>query len=852
KFGQKTRSAQALADIALTKKYLGLYEEALQEYFKILAIYEELDDKLGICGTLQLIGAAYLSLGRYQEALDYTEKSQKLAEELGAKPAIAAGLQQLSELHRFAGNYAKALSYADRALKLDTELGLQSRVASVLGVIGSVYYSQHNTDQAREYYDKCLAIREQLGEKLGLIDALNSRGLVETMNGAHDKAIEYYKRGLNLAEELGDNVGIRISLSYLASDYIALGDTERARVLLERGLGLAEEQGDRLAIGHLLLGLAEIRYKSGDYIKALDLADRSAQLAKETYAQGFVQACTSRGRALRRLNRPEEAFKALSEAINTVESLRYQVIGPEQDRARFYADKASSYLEMVDLLVEKGRLGEALAFAERFKGRTLLEALQTGVTDKTLTAAMTADEREREGKLDADLRSLNIQLFVENQSKRNDEARLTILRENLQKRRLEYEAFRTGLYAAHPELGVKRGDLRTVNLDEAATLVAQRKSAVLEYVVGPEGCYLFLLTQGNRRNRAPLGNNQPESRRSNSEMERLKLQVFPIDVKEDKLTSLVEALRTRLANRSFEYQTLTSQLYDLLLGPARDQLRGQTSLIIIPDGPLWSLPFQALQGHNRHFLIEDFAISYAPSLTVLREMIEAEKKSEKPAVDPESLLAFGNPDFGSTGEAVLVLGEPLGPIPDAERQVRQLSQLYGPGHWKIYTGRDALEERVKVEAGKYGILHFATHGVFDDASPMHSYLVLARDAAGKDDGLLEASEVMNLDLRAKLAVLSACETGRGQVTSGEGLIGFTWAFFVAGCPSTVVSLWKVESGSATEMMLEFHRNLRQDLRANAGMSKAEALRRSALKLLRSERYRHPAFWAAFVIVGEGR
>ena len=100
-------------------------------------------------------------------------------------------------------------------------------------------------------------------------------------------------------------------------------------------------------------------------------------------------------------------------------------------------------------------------------------------------------------------------------------------------------------------------------------------------------------------------------------------------------------------------------------------------------------------------------------------------------------------------------------------------------------------------------------------------------------------------MHADLAVLSACETGRGRPGAGEGVIGLSWAFFVAGCPTTVVSQWKVESASTTELMLAFHRNLR------SGRSKALALQAAALKLLRESRYRHPFYWAGFVVVGDG-
>jgi CHAT domain-containing protein len=125
--------------------------------------------------------------------------------------------------------------------------------------------------------------------------------------------------------------------------------------------------------------------------------------------------------------------------------------------------------------------------------------------------------------------------------------------------------------------------------------------------------------------------------------------------------------------------------------------------------------------------------------------------------------------------------------------------------------------------------------------------VTSPSARSEDDGLLQAWELMALDLRAELVVLSACETARGRVAPGEGLIGLSWALFVAGSPASIVSQWKVESASTAELMLQFHSRWRGAPR----LSKAEALQQAALPMLRGVRYRHPFYWAGFVLVGDG-
>lgn len=178
-----------------------------------------------------------------------------------------------------------------------------------------------------------------------------------------------------------------------------------------------------------------------------------------------------------------------------------------------------------------------------------------------------------------------------------------------------------------------------------------------------------------------------------------------------------------------------------------------------------------------------------------------------------------------------------------------LAQLHGAAS-RVFIGAEASEARLKSEAANAGILHFATHGILNDAAPMYSHLALA--AGDKtEDGLLEAWELLQMNLNANLAVLSACETARGKIGAGEGVIGLSWALFVAGVPSTLVSQWKVESSSTRDLMVGFHRHLKGAVN-KPGAPKSEALRQSVLSLLKKPATNHPFYWAGFVLVGDGQ
>jgi CHAT domain-containing protein len=151
-------------------------------------------------------------------------------------------------------------------------------------------------------------------------------------------------------------------------------------------------------------------------------------------------------------------------------------------------------------------------------------------------------------------------------------------------------------------------------------------------------------------------------------------------------------------------------------------------------------------------------------------------------------------------------------------------------------------------SGQYSVLHLATHGVLDAKNPMYSRLYLA--AKGEDAGILEAWEVMTLDLHEDIVVLSACEMAGGAIGGGEGLLGMSWAMFVAGSPTTVASSWKVDAASTSALMTDFHRGLRARL-AGKSVTKAEALRQATVAFLARSEFRHPYYWAGFVMLGDG-
>lgn len=808
------------------------HDGALSLFGLALSITERLDFKMGTCFILNNVGDSLRLKGDYVGAIVALVRSRALAEELGNSEAAARATANLALVQLLRGEHAAALASCEKSIAVFEALGKRAQVAVILHNIGSLYAEQGDSDRALEFFRRALPLREAVGDKAGLAKTLNNLGEVNARKGRSAEALDYLSRSLALKRELGDRSGISTTLNSLANVARDRGDDAAALKGYEEALAIRQSLGLKGMVAETLCDMAELFLRRGEYERALEASGRAASLSREMGALRTLWAArASAGAALRAVGRKDEARRAFEEAVSTIERLRVQTAGAAPQRQLFFEDKVAPYHALVELSLEEGRAGEALAFAERAKARVLLDVLSGGRV--SVTKAMTPAELARERQLSGELSVLNTKLSLEHAAASPDAARLDALARELKGARFEYESFEASLYSKHPELRVLRGQARPFDLERDAAALLGEGEAVLEFAVTEGKTLLFVLTRER-------GRTQPG------------LNVYQLDVKRKDLARDAEQFRALLEKRSYDFRQPARALYDLLLAPAAAQLKGKTSLVIVPDASLWGLPFQALLDGQGRYLVEEHAVSYAPSLSVLREMSRVARPAAAAARGGAALLAVGYAGAeGVDADKKTLLGASgAAPLPEAARQARELGRLYRAGESKVYVGQEASEDRVKRDVGRYRVVQFATHGILDDANPMYSRVLLSPAADKSEDGLLEAWEMMGLDLHADMVVLSACDTARGRYGAGEGVIGMSWALFIAGSPTTVVSQWKVESASTTTLMLDFHRNL---LAPHTRVSKAEALRRTSLRLLRGPQpYRHPFYWAAFVVVGDAR
>jgi CHAT domain-containing protein len=289
-------------------------------------------------------------------------------------------------------------------------------------------------------------------------------------------------------------------------------------------------------------------------------------------------------------------------------------------------------------------------------------------------------------------------------------------------------------------------------------------------------------------------------------------------------------------------------LFRMLVGPFAEELgRNALKLIVCPDSLLHYLPFEALvwpsagKGEPGRFLLETHQVSYVPSVHFWQNLLNKRKGSGNKG----DLLALGNSNapIEDFRRAYLPVRTP--PLRYADAEAAAVAREYDRRSRKLLTGRKARESAFKSAAAlPWRLLHIAAHGIYDDGNWWRSALVLGGSADGDEDGFLSPLEVAMMDLDVSLVILSGCQTNLGLVHQGGGVSGFTQAFLKAGATAVISSDWTVDDRSTSLFMRDFHGYVA------LGWQPAAALRQAKLNFLRTK-FKHPFFWAAYVLTGDG-
>jgi CHAT domain-containing protein/tetratricopeptide (TPR) repeat protein len=878
--GDLRSKANTLTEIGRVYRYLGENRKSLDVLSQALPLMREAGNRQGEAATLSNIGEILFNLGENQKALEYLNQTLAISREIADRQTEAYALSSIGAVYSLMGENEKAIDSFKQALALNRATGNRRGEAFTLNNMGEIYFDLGNPQKALDYYRQSLPLSKAVGDRHMEAYSLSNIGMVYSSRGEFKTAIDAYHQALVISKTIENRRGEARALYGLGVAHSLEGDNEKARTIFERALTFSREVDDRVNEAQILFNLGAVQSLSGDDPDALALLSQALVLSR---AINDLRAEASTLYWIARVERNRgclnESRQHIEKALELIDSQQIKFSGQDV-RTSYFASVQKYYEFYVDLLMQlhaqnpsEGLDAIAWQISERARARSFLGLLpEIGVAIRQGVPSSLIDREKTLQQLLNSKAERRVRLLG---GKHSQEEAAAISKE-IEELLTEYDDVQAQIRRQSPRYAALTQP-RPLSLKEIQAQVVDRDTLLLEYALGDDRSFLWLIT--------------PTS-----------------------VTSYVLPKRAEIetAARSFQ-ETLSKpglpldaayQLSNMLLGPAVEHL-GTKRLLIVAQGPLLSLPFGALPlpstaPHDGVMsytpIITRHEITYSPSASVLavlrREMIGRKLAPKAVAVfadpvfskndarvptqssnvrkatvrQPESLTGtYPTPTLknaSTIGQAAggrLLPRLPASPVeaqqilsfprlPTSRWEARQILSLVPEDQGKLALDFDANRATAtNPELSQYRIIHFATHGILDETHPELSGIVLSSvDQQGRpQDGTLRANEIFNLNLSAELVVLSGCRTGLGKEVEGEGKIGLARAFMYAGAARVIESLWNVDDRATAELMARFYKAMLKDR-----LTPAAALRRAQLEILRDAKWRHPYYWASFVLQGE--
>jgi tetratricopeptide (TPR) repeat protein/CHAT domain-containing protein len=830
------RLASALHGLGNALYMQGDFEPAMDAYQRCLSLHEASSDKYSASRVLQAMALVHKEVDSYAAAAEAYSRSAELSRAIADHGGAARAEHGLGEAYRLLGDHARALQHFTAGLALWEKTQDAANRAGTLYAIGQVYALQRSLPRAVEFYQRALEIDTQIGERPGLARDLGGLGGAHFGQGQLPLALEEFQKSLAIREQLKDVPGTMWTVVHIGVLQTALAQHSEALQSYQRALSIAEPAGDGGAVCTILALRAANELVRDDIEAALASAGKASEMAQRLEMfDALANAKVTAGKAHRKAGRLPDAVASLQEAVDALERVP---VGPGVET--FFDDRRSPYLTLVDLLAtESGapapaaqgaagntsRLAAAFRYWERARTRNLATLL--GGDGAAVVKDLTAAERDRERLMARNARVLAVRLKRERGRTKPDPERIDALAKELGRALDERTAYRRTLFEAHPALPVLRAQNDPAEIEAAGRVLAPGE-ALLSFVVLEQKAHVFVVGDAGAAGQA-----------------RRAAVVRTIEVKATDLAAKVAAFREAIARRDAAVADTSRELYDLLIAPVRADLGRAKSVVVLPDAFLWGLPFEALVDDRGRYLVQDLAVSYAPSLTALAAMrASAGQAGRRPA-----LLATADPAVAAPALERLSLLRPATapPFPAAARELRGLSLVFGSRAAQLLAKDQARIDRLaSFQAGS--ALHLGVPGCLLDASPLYSLLALS--PAGPDDtdqGLVEVADTMGWTLPAGVVSFSRLEAGPGGA-SGDALAALAWSLHIAGADSLVVNRWlPPESGSPA--LAGFYRAWISRSAPRLPATTAAAAMQRAARALLAQPGAHPADWAGFMVIG---
>jgi CHAT domain-containing protein len=799
-----------------------------------VAGFRSLGEGLGEARALNDLGDAWRLLGEPGRALQAHERSLHLYRQARVPEGQATALNELGLALESRGDLQGAIDRYREALILWRRLGSRRAEAVTLQNLGNLYILIGHDDEGMDLLRQALALLEGAGERERL-PVLIGTGWAYYLAGRPEPALGLYRQAIEIARKLGDRKAEAGAWDRRGSALRAVHRYDEAAASYSRALAISRTMGSQLYQGHTLANLGWLDLETGSVERSRQRLGKAADLLKASGdPNGEAFARVGLSRAERHLGSFAAAREQIEVAVRLVEEVRTGLEG-SMSRGQFLSTRYDVFEELVALLMDLHRRDpaggydrQALEVAERARARNLAEQL---VVDRELQRADGREARRR--ILRGEIRAMEERrqaLALHNPR----DPRLQDIDAELRERSLELDRLAA---ATAGSLSGPR-PLTAARIQE----LADQDSLIVVYLLAEPESFAWVVDRHGIEPRVLPGRDR---------IQKLARRVVAALSQKRQVAAPEAAARA------------VRELSQAVLAPLGEDLAERRRLVILADGALHLVPFEALPepGARSEPLLVDHEIVMLPSATFL---VEQRRRLAHRRPAPGAVAVLADPVFSAGDER---LARSRGRAASSTRTSTQSLGL-GPFERLPYTAREAeailrLVPRQKTLAAlgtaacldlvtsgalrRYRIVHFATHGLLHPVLPERSGLVLSLyDAEGRhQDGFLSAPEVADLDLPAELVVLSACQTGLGRELRGEGLVGLTQAFFRAGARRVVVSRWSVQDRATAELMARFYRGLLAE-----HLPPVAALRAAQLSIRSEPDWQSPFFWAGFSLHGD--
>lgn len=824
-----------------------------------------------IASSYHNIGVEYEIRSNFEFASDYYKRALKIREAILDKthPYLASSYRAISRMEMASGNLEQALEYSFKS----TDITIQnfgashSEVGASHTTTADILRKKNEEKRALEYFQKGLAIEEELFGK----NSINSTPYLRNIAyshwklGEHGQALKYCKKALQIFRKENMLETERASNIYIIEGliYKSLGNYKEAISKLKKSLELAESTFGSVhnVVAWYKLELGEVYITVEDYAKGLNLIQsalmanspgfQDSSLYKNPVIDNYIKSELMAGGLLAKAEGLENQYekvkdlKDLTFALETYELIDqfYDHLKTERSRIedkinaleqnrKVYEGAIRISLRLHEITSDEKYLEKSFYFAEKSRSNALSVQLSgkkarkfAGIPDSLLTV---------ESSLKSDRAFFQSRIFELESDKENpDLVRIEWFRDQLITTNGQLDTLTQMLESDYPDYFELKYKNSTLSVSDIQTKLSEDE-ALLEYFIGVKNIYIFNLTQDSyavhAMNRDSLSEND--------------------------IIKFIESLdpETSLSDKEVYDQFVSSAyiLHEKLLGdPLSNLPNAIKQLTIIPDDLLSSIPWDILLTEkpqtgisidykNLDYLFQKYIIDYGFSSSVLYG-----DRDEKDGNG--SILAFASSyDELSVDSYTSVPSQFRSELVPLSWNVSEVKKITEHISGTVYTGKEASERVFKENAEQYDILHLAMHAFVDHQDPTRSRLMFTSTSDSTEDDMLHAFELFDMDISARMVVLSACETGIGEFKEGEGVMSLGNAFAYAGAPSIVMSHWNVDDQSTSQLMDLFYKGLSE------GKAKDVALRDARIKFLESSTdiTQKPIYWGSFVLVGK--